>query len=172
MIKHAVTGVHNDIQSHPVTTASSTNPITFTGCLSYDWLLGRSLWTAWCKISCWSPPKFHPLLVESLFPFSVLAKLSITTLLKLLDSLSNARHEEIFWANGKAHLMALGLNSDQKFERFNSNKSSEYLNDLTEKVESFEKIYRESFFKRLKANIKYFVSGLSVLITYVKSGRI
>lgn len=64
--------------------------------------------------------------------------------------------------------MALGLNSNQKFEWFNSNKSSKYLNYLTEKVEGFEKIYRESFFKRLKVNIKYFVSGLSVFITYVK----
>lgn len=95
-IKHAVTGVHNDIQSHPVTTASSTKSTAFTSCLSYDWILGRSLWTAWCKISCWSPPKFHPLLVKILFPFPVLAKLSITALLKLPKTLSNARHEEIF----------------------------------------------------------------------------
>lgn len=151
MIKHAVTGAHSDIQSHPVTTASSTNPITFTSCLLYDWLLGRSLWTAWCKISCWSPPKFHPLLVESLFLFSVLAQLSITALLKSVHSLSNARHEEIFWANGKAHLMALGLNSNQKFERFNSNKSSKYLNYLTEKVKGFEKNLYRVIFQKIKS---------------------
>lgn len=69
--------------------------------------------------------------------------------------------------------MALGLNSNQKFERFNSNKSSKYSNYLTEKLKGFEKkTYRKSFSERLKANVKYFVSGLSVLITYVKSGRI
>lgn len=44
--------------------------------------------------------------------------------------------------------MALGLNSNQKFERFNSNKSSKYLNYLTEKVEGFEKKSIEIHFSK------------------------
>jgi len=46
--------------------------IMHAGSLFMNWLLGRSLQTAWCKVSCWSPPRFHSSLAGRFFPSSVL----------------------------------------------------------------------------------------------------